>query len=108
MPASRHLHPRKTLRLLATFYGSYAPASLLLTAACVVLFRQHGISIFGTLFWLKLATLGVLYHFTNQRKAKQYFYYRNLGLSKGLLWGATLTFDFLLFLTAIILSYRLS
>ncbi|RYY98269.1 MAG: hypothetical protein EOO11_08575 [Chitinophagaceae bacterium] len=101
------MQPLKTLRLLGTFYGSFVPASLVVTGCCLALFWQHGFAIFRALFWLKLGTLAITWHFINQRKAKEYFYYGNLGLSKVLLWGATLSFDFALFVLSIILTHQL-
>jgi len=50
------------------------------------------------LFWFKAVTLGLTYYFINEYKSKEYYYYQNLGVSKSLLWAATLIFDFALFI----------
>jgi len=62
---------------------------------------------FGALFWFKIATLGGIFYIVNNYKRKEYFYYRNFGLSKRKLWIPILTFDFLLFLGALALSYQI-
>lgn len=96
----------KTIRLLWTFYKSFLLASLAITGCCLWLFYNYGFSIFTALFWLKIATLGVIYYFINSYKSKEYYYYQNLGISKRLLWAVTLTFDFTLFLFLITQTYK--
>src|SRR5438128_794436 len=97
---------RKTIRLLFLFYTSYGIASSVITGSCLYLFWQYGFSIFQALFWFKLATLGIIYYYINDYKKKEFYYYQNLGISKLLLWIATLSFDFFLFIFLIIQTYR--
>jgi hypothetical protein len=92
------MHLIKAVRLFYTFYKSFALASLLVTSCCLVLFWQYGLGIIVGLLWFKAATLAVLFYFVHLYKQKEYFYYQNLGLSKRLLWFATLGFDFTLFI----------
>lgn len=66
-----------------------------------------GLNFFGLLFWFKIATLGLIFYFINNYKNKEYYYYQNLGISKMFLWAIILIFDFLLFLTLIIIAYKL-
>lgn len=61
-----------------------------------------------SIFWLKILTLGVTFLFVNQLKKKEYYYYRNLGIGKTLLWTATLLFDFVLFVVLLILTNQYS
>ncbi|OKL40269.1 hypothetical protein A3841_18260 [Pontibacter flavimaris] len=63
--------------------------------------------IFGMLFWFKVASLGLIYYFINSYKRKHYYYYLNLGLSRTVLWAATLGFDLFLFIFLIVLAYKL-
>ena len=101
------MQPFKTIRLIGTFYRSFLFASIVITVCCLSLFWKYGFSIFEVLFWIKISTLGLTYYFINSYKSKEYYYYLNLGVSKVLLWTATLTFDFGLFLFLIIQTYKL-
>lgn len=92
----------KTIRLIWTFYKSFLFFSLVITTCCLSVFGKYGFSVFFVLFWFKLSTLGLTYYFINNYKTKEYYYYRNLGVSKSLLWAVTLTFDFALFIFALI------
>ena len=88
----------KKIRLIGHFYRGFWLASTLITLACVGLFWEYGFSIFSTLFWFKLATLFIIYRYVKSYKSREFYYYHNLGVSKLLLWGVTLSFDIVLFL----------
>jgi hypothetical protein len=96
----------KTIRLIGTFYKSFLLLSVVITSSCMILFWEYGIDIFVALFWLKIATLAITCWFINSYKNKEYYYYQNLGISKALLWGATLIFDFVLFIFLIVQTYK--
>src|SRR5690242_16076421 len=100
------MNPRRTIRLLWTFYTSFVIVSLIITAICLSIFWKYGVSTFFALFWFKLATLAITFYFINSYKAKEYYYYQNLGISKVLLWSATLSFDFAFFLSLLIQTFR--
>ncbi|MDE3251819.1 MAG: hypothetical protein KGO92_03365 [Bacteroidota bacterium] len=88
---------------MGTFYRSFVIVSLLINLCCISIFWKNGFSSFSMLFWLKIASLGITYHFINSYKSKEYYYYRNLGISKLGLWVVTLFFDIVLYLFLIIL-----
>ena len=92
---------RLTIRIIIGFYRSFFIAAALITICCASLFWQYGYSIFAAIFWLKLASLAIIYWFINNYKRKEFYYYYNLGISKRVLWMATLLFDFLLFILLI-------
>jgi hypothetical protein len=94
----------RLLRLLWTFYTSFALLSWIVTLACVEVIRETGLYFFGLLFWGKVACLGLLFLYIRSRKNKEYYYYHNFGLSSVFLWRATLGFDFSLFLMLISLA----
>lgn len=104
--AAGTMRPFKTIRLIWTFYRSFLFLSLLITSCCLSIFWEYGFSVFSVLFWLKIATLGLTYYFIDNYKNKEYYYYQNLGVSKILLWGVTLSFDFALFIFLIIQIYK--
>jgi hypothetical protein len=101
------MKPLKTLRLILTFYMSYFVATSLITIACISIFWKYGISTFTTLFWFKIGTLALVYYFIRTTKTKELYYYQNLGVSKALLWTSTLTFDFIIFLSSLIVTYKI-
>jgi hypothetical protein len=79
-----------------------------MTLICMGLFQEYGMSIFSTLFWLKLSTLGVTIVFIKSYKSKEFYYYQNLGLSRNFLWLCTLGFDFILYLLLLTTIHLLS
>jgi len=97
----------KTLRLLFTFYRNYYLFSGLITCCCLSIYFFNGIQTFFGLCWFKILTYGAILFVVNEAKKKEYYYYQNLGLSKMLLWGATLAFDFFLFVLLIILIHQI-
>jgi hypothetical protein len=96
----------KTLRLILTFYKSFAFLSFLVTFICLGLlygFGVKGIYIIQALFWFKIFTLAIIVYLMNGYKKNEFYYYKNLGVSKLTLWIPILTFDFLIFLIALII-----
>ncbi|HVZ97022.1 MAG TPA: hypothetical protein VG847_09120 [Chitinophagaceae bacterium] len=81
---------RKKIRLIFTFYRSFFPASFAITTACLWIFFHNGMASFMIVFWFKIITLGGIYYFSKQYKAKEFYYYRNVGISSGLLRAGTL------------------
>lgn len=102
------MQQQKNLRLIFTFYRSFWFATSIITIACISIFWKYGILTFKTLFWLKIITLAIVYFFINKHKAKEIYYYQNLGVSKTLLWSSTLIFDFTIFLLSIIITYKIN
>jgi hypothetical protein len=51
--------------------------------------------------------LAITAYFINSYKKKEFFYFRNLGISRTLLWSFTLTLDMLLYITLLTLTYQL-
>lgn len=95
----------KPIRLILTFYKSFAFTSFLITFICLALlygFGAKGIYIIQALFWFKIFTLAITVYFVNIYKKNEFYYYKNLGISKLILWIPILIFDFLFFLITII------
>ena len=96
----------KKIRIIITFYRNFLLPSVIVTACCLALFREYGFGIFVAIFWLKIATLVITWHFINSYKKKEYYYYQNLGISKALLWSVTLIFDIALFIFLVVQTYK--
>lgn len=97
----------KTIRLVWTFYRNFIFLSSIITVICLRAFWLLGWASFFGIFWSKILTMALIYYFININKKKEYYYYQNLGISKTLLWTASLTFDFILFIFLLILTYFL-
>ncbi len=101
----------KQLRLILFFYKSYAFTSCAITLICMALlygFGKNGIHMIQAFFWFKIFTLAIIVYATNSYKKNQFYYYKNLGMSKVKLWLPTLIFDFLVFLIlTIILAIKI-
>ena len=100
----------KALRLILTFYKSFAFLSFLITFIClgllsgfILVVGPKGISFIQTLFWFKIFTLAVIVYFINVYKKNEFYYYKNLGISKFMLWIPILIFDFLFFLISMVI-----
>ena len=91
----------KKIKLIWTFYRSFCLASLLTTVVCAFLSWEYGPGIFLPLVVLKAVVLFVLYSLIKRYKNDEFFYYRNLGLSKIALWSTTLSFDIAIYLLLI-------
>lgn len=97
----------KTIRLMLLFYKNFCGVSLAITLFCVGTFWRYNFHLFFFLFWFKVITLGLIYYFINMTKKNEFYYYQNLGLSKEILWIATLAFDFIICIALFILVYKL-
>lgn len=95
------------IRLILTFYKSFFFASSIITISCWHLNHFLGSSSNSILLCFKVITLGLLSVYIINRKLKEFYYYKNLGLSKNSLFSCTLGFDFLIFLTLIIFNSSL-
>lgn len=97
----------KFIRLNWTFYKNFLLLSAIITAFCLRAIWLNGLSAFFGVFWCKLISLALIYYFVNSNKKNEYYYYQNLGIGKRLLWTTTLSFDFVLFILLLILTYHL-
>jgi len=94
----------RKIQLVLLFYKSYFLPSFLITLSCINLTFIYGLSILNILLWFKIITLGILFYYINNRKKNEFYYYKNLGLTKQILWTLTLLFDILLFVFLMVLT----
>ena len=93
-----------TLRLIITFYKSYALASWIISLSCMSIVLANGLKTLTALFWFKIITFGVIFYFINIYKQKELYYYTNLGLSKLLLWISSGAIDLMFFVLLIMIA----
>jgi hypothetical protein len=100
----------RTIRLLFTFYKLYAATSIIISLACFYSIYKYelGISSFSAFFWFKIITLGLIYYYIHSYKNNEFYYYKNLGLTKKQLWISTLIFDFIIFLVLLTLAIKIT
>jgi len=94
----------KTLRLLITFYKSYAFASIVITIATLHFTCVGGFAMFASLLWVKIITFGMIAYLVHNFKKEEFYYYKNLGMTRKYLWISTFSIDFIIFLTLTILT----
>jgi hypothetical protein len=90
-----------------TFYRSFAFYSWIITLSCIIIMYTNGIKTLTALFWFKIITLASIVYFINSFKNDEFYYYKNLGLSKLFLWISSLLFDFILFISLLALTLKI-
>lgn len=81
--------------------------SLVISLSCLSIIYKWGGDTFVALFWYKIITLGLIFYYIQTNKSDNFFYYKNLGLSKKLLWISTLSLDLIIFLTCMVITLKI-
>jgi len=97
----------RVLKLILSFYKSFAFLSLLITLSSVSIAFANGFGVFAILFWFKILTLGLIFYYINNYKRAEFYYFKNLGISKLKLWVSTLLFDIVLFIALLIVTIKI-
>ena len=98
----------RKLRLITRFYMGIFMANSLVTLSSLYImwiYKANAVEIIGVLFWYKVIALGLITFAAMYYNKNQLYYYQNLGVSKILLGASVFSFDFLLWLTLIIIVY---
>lgn len=95
------------IKLVITFYNSFALLSILITFFSMAILYANGIRAFTALFWFKITSLAIIVYFIEGYKKKEFYYYRNLGFTNRRLWGITLVVDMVIFILSLILILSL-
>jgi hypothetical protein len=56
-----------------------------------------GAVMYATLFWSKIFSLGFVFYYMKEYKAKEFIFYKNLGISKRALWIFSFSLDMILY-----------
>ena len=97
----------KKIKLYLTFYNTFNFASIVLSIICAYFFFLHGISAFSILFWFKIITLALTFFYIREYKANEFYFYKNLGISKKALWIFSICLDFIIYFVIIIIAINL-
>jgi hypothetical protein len=91
------MNMRRVPKLLWTFYRYSVVPNGLLTLICAGLFWEYGPPIFAAQLFLKVAAIAVVSFFVRSHYRREFYYFQNLGLSRGFLWTTTLSLDLLIY-----------
>ena len=97
----------KNIKLYLTFYNTFGIASAGLSMVCAYFFFLYGIDAFFPLFWFKIATSALIFFYIKEFKANEFYFYKNLGISKKSLWIFSLCLDFVFYLAVTIIAINL-
>lgn len=96
------MNTRKIARLAVTFYRYAITPSIIIGLACCYVLWKYGTGTLTGLLWLKMCTMALVVFFTQGYKKKEFYYYRNQGMSVVQLWTIVLLADFLIFILSLI------
>lgn len=98
----------RKLRLITRFYMGIFLANSMVTLSTIYImwvYKANAVEIIGILFWFKIIALGIILYAAAYYNKNELYYYQNLGVSKVLLVSVPFAFDFLLWLTLIVMVY---
>jgi hypothetical protein len=95
----------RSLRIICSFYSSVAGLSTLTNISCAVAYYQNGYQALVTAFWIKALLAALTCYFINTFRAREFYYYRNLGFPRTKLWLYTLVLDTSFFIILCLLTY---
>ena len=93
----------KKLKALILYGKSYIIVTQALTIVCFILITMKGYGLISPLFWFKIITSSILIYRTITYKKTTIYMYLNVGISEQFLIYALLIFDFIIFMSLIII-----
>lgn len=97
----------RTIRSIISFYKSFANGSILITGLCLGILYKSGSSTLTALIWFKFITQSIILYYINSYKKDDFYYYKNLGISKRTLWFGAIVLDMTIFILSIIMTLKL-
>jgi len=94
----------KKLMLWKLFYGSFFPAGFVITCCSAAIIYNSGLSTFVFIFWFKIITTAIFMYAVRETKSKEFYYYRNLGLSTTFLFLTSGIVEFLTFVLFLVIA----
>jgi len=89
-----------------TFYRSFCVATGAITICCSLLYWKLSSAFLQEIIWLKIITLTLTLLFVNQFRRNEFYYYRNLGISKAQLFTFSVITDMLFFIVSLIIANK--
>jgi len=97
----------KKIRSIISFYSSFALASVIVNILSLSILIKWGIDTLTAIIWFKNITLAIILFHINSYKTNDFYYYKNLGISKTSLWIWTIILDYGLFILSIYLTMKI-
>lgn len=96
------------LKLCLIFYRSCGFVSLLVSLICAYFFLKDGVSVYMPLFWLKAISVALVYFYIKEYRKHEFYFYKNLGISKKALWVFYFSFDLFIHICLTVFSLNLN
>jgi hypothetical protein len=93
----------KKIKALILYGKSYLIVTQALTIICFILITMKGYGIISPLFWFKIITSSILIYRTISYKKTTIYMFLNVGISEQFLIYSLLIFDFIVFMSLIII-----
>jgi len=97
----------KNIKLYFTFYKSFCFASILISFVCAYFLFKYGLPVYSPLFWFKIITFALIFYYIKEYKSKEFYFYKNLGISKKALWIFSTSLDFIIYIVVVITGLNL-
>jgi hypothetical protein len=93
----------RKIKALILYGKSYLIVTQALTIVCFILITIKGYGLISPLFWFKIITSSILIYRTITYKKTTIYMYLNVGISEQFLIYSLLIFDFIIFMSLIII-----
>jgi len=97
----------KQINLFFTFYKSFCFVSILISVVCAYFLVKYGSSAYSILFRYKIITSAVIFLYIREYKSKEFYFYKNLGISQKALWLFSFIFDFTVYFIVVTIALNL-
>ena len=98
---------KKKINLFFTFYKSFCFVSIVISIVCAYFLMKDGASAYSALFWFKVITSALIFFYIREYKSKEFYFYKNLGISKKALWIFSLLLDLTIYFVVVIIALNL-
>ena len=97
---------KRNIKLYFVFYKSFWFFSTVISILCAFYLMSDGASIYAPLFWFKIGTLAFVFYYIRAYKAKEFLFYKNLGISRRALWVFSFSFDMIIYFVLVIIALK--
>ena len=98
---------KKKINLLLTFYKSFCVFAIVISLICAYYVYTFGASIYFSLFCFKIITAAFIFYYIKEYKTKEFYFYKNLGISVKSLWIFSFLLDFTVYFVVVIIALNL-
>lgn len=88
---------RRKTKLILLFYRSWALAGILTTVVCAATLARTSVMMLPFLILFKAAVTALVWYMMREYGSRRIYYFTNLGVSPGALWGRSIALDTTIF-----------